>query len=184
MIVMAFPNSVPVGAQSGAAERPAEIRLGACASAGDVVAPLSPLVLPSGELQGQDGAMPAAQSVSVVPVPLSTLLGDGHLIVVFASPEESDVPVSCGDIGGAIGPDGALAVGLHAVNGSKLDGAAYFAPTQAGDETTVTLLLMVARGERERPERDAASDAPKNDRASANDDIARANEDGIAGTGG
>ena len=142
-----------------------------------MVTPLANVAAPAGDPLGQVGGPPVEQSTTVVPLPLGDFLSSGHLVVVYASPQEVDVPVACGDIGGALGADGALAVGLDAVNGSKLDGVAYFVPTPAGDATTVTLLLMGGQGTREHAERDR-------DRAAEADGSARAGENGIAGADG
>jgi hypothetical protein len=165
---------LPLLAQDAGAEHPAEIRAGSCANAGDVVAPLANLVVPAGD--DQSGAAPVGQSYTVVPVPLATLLGAAHTLVLYASPQESTVPVACSDIGGALGPEGALALTLNPVNGSRAEGVAYFAPTEADDGTTVTLLLTGGGGhERERADREREPRA---------DDPARAGEDGVAGTAG
>ena len=173
LAVAAFALGSPLAAQTSSQEHPAEIRAGACANAGDVVAPLANVVVPAGD--DQTGAAPIGQSYSVVPVPLADLLGSAHMLVVYASPQEATVPAACNDIGGALGPDGALALALNPVNGSKAEGVAYFAPTQSGDGTAVTLLLTGSGGVRERPEREREPRA---------EDPARAGEDGVAGIAG
>jgi hypothetical protein len=162
----------PLLAQPVAAEHPAEIRSGACADAGDVVAPLANLVVPASDT---DGEMPVGQSYTVVPVTLADLLGAAHTLVLYASPEESTVPVACSDVAGALGPEGALA--LNPVNGSRAEGVAYFAPTEAGDGTAVTILLTGSGGEHER-------ERAERDREPRADDPARAGEDGVAGIAG
>jgi hypothetical protein len=170
-----YAPPLPLLAQDAGGEHPAEIRSGSCASAGDVVAPLANLVVPAAG--DQSGAAPVGQSYTIVPVPLATLLGAAHTLVLYASPQESTVPVACSDIGGALGPEGALALTLNPVNGSRAEGVAYFAPTEAGDGTAVTLLLTGSGGghERERAERE---------REPRGDDPARAGEDGLAGIAG
>lgn len=186
VVALAASFAAPALAQGGA-QRPAEIRLGSCAGAGEVVTPLTTVAAPAGDPLGQSGAIPVAQSATVAPLPLAAFLDAPHVVVVYASPQEVDVPVACGDIGGALGADGTLAVGLNPVNGSKLDGVAYFAPTPAGDATTVTLLLMGSSGEGEKPERDRAAETATNTepaRAAGPEDSARANEDGVAGISG
>lgn len=176
LVALLAAGANPALAQTAAQEHPAEIRSGACAEAGDVVAPLTNLVVPAGDGQGQATGAPVGQSYTVVPVPLANFLGAAHMLVVYASPQESTVPVACSDIGGALGPDGALALALNPVNGSKSEGVAYFAPTPEGDATAVTILLTGARGERDRPERE--------ERVERSDDPARAGEDGVAGIAG
>lgn len=167
VIATLIPGLPSASAQEVGAERPAEIRLGACAGAGDVVSPLASLIVPAGDVQGQAGAMPVEQSVTVVPVLLADLLGNAHMIVVYASPQESTAPVACGDIGGALSPDGTLAVGLGATNGSKLDGVAYFAPSPDGDGTIVTVLVADDGGGRTRPDSDAVAETGSADEAVA-----------------
>lgn len=184
VVALGGSAAAPALAQSGT-QHPAEIRVGSCAGAGDVVAPLSNVATPAGDPLGVAGAMPVAQSATVVALPLADLLSASHMVVVYASPRQADVPVACGDVGGVLSADGTLAVGLNAVNGSKLDGVAYFAPTPAGDATVVTLLLMGGEGERERAERDRAADTDTAaDAAAAPDGAARAGEDGVAGVAG
>lgn len=134
--------------QESTAQRPADIRLGTCASLGDVVTPLDSLFVPTGETQGQGGATPVEQSVTTVPLLLDDILATGHAVAVHASSEQVGTPVACGEIGGALSEDGSLAIGLNAMNGSKISGAAYFAPTPEGDGTTVTLLLIDERAGR------------------------------------
>ena len=63
--------------------------------------------------------------------------------------------VSCGHIGGALNPDGTLAVGMQAMNGSGLSGVAYFTPIDAFSNTLVTVLLVGGSG----PETVSAGDA-------------------------
>jgi hypothetical protein len=129
-------------AQAAPVDRPAEIRGGSCGGLGEVLVPLAHLVLTAGEQQGQTGAVPVEQSGTVVPFHLSDLLSANHAIVVQHSPEQSGVLVACGDIGGALNPDGTLAVGMAGVNGSGLSGVAYFTPIDAFENLLVTVLLV------------------------------------------
>jgi hypothetical protein len=148
-VVVASGGAADSFAQEEAtAQRPADIRAGTCASLGDVVMPLASLSVPTGEALGQDGATPAEQSVTTLPLLLDDILTTGHAVAVHASPEQVGTPVACGEIGGALGEDGSLAIGLNAMNGAKISGAAYFAPTPEGDGTTVTLLLIDERAGR------------------------------------
>jgi hypothetical protein len=148
------PGSGDSRAQEAPAQRPAEIRAGSCASLGQVVAPLSPLVVPSGDAQGQADATPVEQSVTDVPILLADLLSTGHIVVVQESAEASGTPAACGEIGGALASDGTLAVGMNPIEGSKLSGIASFAPTRKDDGTTVSLMLVDERANR--PGRDAS----------------------------
>ena len=137
-------------AQESEASHPADIRGGSCASLGEVVAPLNALAIPAGDPQGQAGANPVSQSITEVPLPLTDILAASHAIAAFASPEEVGTPIACGEIGGALGEDGSLAIGLQAMNGAKMSGVSYFTPSEGGESTIVTVLLVDERGARER----------------------------------
>lgn len=143
-----LPLGTLVQAQETATQRPAEIRTGTCAALGDTIAPLAAVAVPSGDAQGQAGATPAGQSVTEVPVLMADLLASGHAVVVQESLEAPGTLVACGEIGGTLAADGTLAVGINAIEGSRIDGTAYFAPTLSEDGTVVTLLLVDSRGER------------------------------------
>jgi hypothetical protein len=132
-------------AQSIAVDRPAEIRHGTCANLGDVVESLAPLMITEGESQGQAGATPVEQSGTVIPYVLDDFLQSDHAIVVMQAPED-DVFVSCGEVGGAINPDGTLAIGMRDMNGSGLSGVAYFTPIYEVDSVLVTILLVGETG--------------------------------------
>jgi hypothetical protein len=152
VVIAATASCVSAVAQDSVMERPADIRAGSCASVGEVVTPLAPLVVPHGETVGQEGASPVEQSVTEVPLLLTDLLSENSAIAVHASPDAVGKPIACGEIGGALAADGSLSVGLQAMNGAKLSGVASFAPTLAGDGTLVTVLLFDERGGRERPD--------------------------------
>jgi len=128
-------------AQTSAVDRPAELRGGTCDSLGEVVAPLANLVFASGDPQGQTVATPVEQSGTVVQFGISDFLASNHVVVVRESPAVSTV-VACGHIGGALNPDGTLAVGMQGVNGSGLSGVAYFTPIDTFSNTLVTILLV------------------------------------------
>lgn len=152
VVVAATASCASVFAQNSVIEHPADIRAGSCASVGEVIAPLAPLVVPDGETVGQDGTSPVAQSATEVPLLLTDLLSESSAIVVHASPDQVGTPIACGEIGGTFTTDGSLSVGLQGMNGAKLSGVASFAPTVAGDGTLVTVLLVDERGGRERPD--------------------------------
>jgi hypothetical protein len=128
-------------AQTAAVDRPAELRGGTCGSLGEVVVPLANLVITSGDLQGQTGATPVEQSGTVVQFAIADFLAANHVVVVRESPAVSTV-VACGDVGGALNPDGTLAVGMLGMNGSGLSGVAYFTPIDTFANTLVTVLLV------------------------------------------
>ncbi len=128
-------------AQTTTVDRPAELRNGTCSGLGDVVVPLANLVITPGDLQGQTSATPVEQSGTVVQFDIVDFLVADHAVVVRESPQDSTV-VACGDVGGALNPDGTLAVGMLGINGSGLSGVAYFTPIDTFDNTLVTILLV------------------------------------------
>ena len=138
MVAVMTPSTV---AQTSAVDRPAELRGGTCSSLGEVVVPLANLVFASGDLQGQTGATPVEQSGTVVQFAIADFLASDHVVVVRESPTVSTV-VACGDVGGALNPDGTLAAGMLGMNGSGLSGVAYFTPIDTFSNTLVTVLLV------------------------------------------
>ena len=138
MAMLAVPSTV---AQTSSVDRPAELLAGTCGSLGEVVVPLANLVVASGDLQGQTSATPVEQSGTVVQFDIADILTSSHVVVVRESPTVSTV-VACGDIGGALNPDGTLAVGMNGMNGSGLSGVAYFTPIDTFSNTLVTVLLV------------------------------------------
>jgi hypothetical protein len=149
VVVAVWWSAVGTLAQVPSPQHPADIRVGDCTSLGEVVAPLAPLVVPEGDLQGQSGATPVHQSVTEIPLLLEDILGASYSVAVHASPEQVGTPIACGEIGGTLAEDGSLSIGLQAMNGAKLSGVAAFAPTAAGDGTAVSELVD-ERGGRER----------------------------------
>ena len=146
LFVTAIGVSVPhVSSAQDTLQRPAEIRSGSCASLGDPVAQLDNVVSPGGDEVGPEGATPVEQSVTVVPQLLPDLLAGGFVVVVDKSTEEPGTPAACGVIGGMLAEDGSLAVGINPMEGSRLDGVAYFTPKRDDSGTTVTLLLVDSR---------------------------------------
>lgn len=146
MCLASIALSVPAArAQPAVVDRPAEIRGGTCASPGASVVTLANVVLTAGDPLGQSGATPVEQSGTVVPYTLSDFLAAAHAIVVKQSPEVSDV-VACGEIGGAVNPDGTLGVGLRGVEGSGVSGVAYFTPIDTFENVLVTILLVSEGG--------------------------------------
>jgi hypothetical protein len=132
-------------AQATSVDRPAELRGGTCDSLGEVVVPLANLVFASGDLQGMTGATPVEQSGTVVQFAIADFLASNQVVVVRESPTASTV-VACGHIGGALNPDGTLAVGMLGMNGSGLSGIAYFTPIDTFSNTLVTVLLVGSSG--------------------------------------
>ncbi len=143
MFLTATGVSVPqVSYAQDTLQRPAEIRSGSCASIGDAVSPLENVIAPGGDEVGPAGATPVEQSVTVVPQLLPDLLAGGFVVVVAKSIDEPGTPAACGVVGGMLAEDGTLAIGISPMEGSRLDGVAYFAPKRDDSGTTVTLLLV------------------------------------------
>ena len=155
LLVAVAVNGPRVAAQESPQSLPADIRAGSCAEPGDAVATLNPLVVPEGESQGPNGATPVAQSVTDIPVMVPDMLSATHSVMVYASPEQTGTPIVCGEIGGVVGEDGTLSIGLQAMDGGKESGVASFAPTRKGDGTTVTVNFIGEQRDRERTGKDA-----------------------------
>jgi hypothetical protein len=131
-------------AQPAPVSRPAELRIGTCASPGELVMALANLVISLGDPQGQTGATPVEQSGTVVPSTVDELLAANHVVTVLKSAEEREVIVACGEVGGTLNPDGTLAIGMSGMNGSGLSGITYFTPNPGFDNTLITILLVPA----------------------------------------
>lgn len=182
------PSAGSASAQDLPTGLPADIRNGSCGSLGEMVMPLENVIAPSGEPLGQAGATQVEQSVTVVPLTVTDILAGGHAVAVHPSLDEMTVPVACGEIGGALNGDGSLAVALGPMNESRLSGVAYFAPSPAGEGTTVTLLIFNERATRDRGGQNGADDAAADnanaaDDAAASDDVAVINADGPGADG-
>ena len=149
LVILSFAVAIGAApstlAQTTSVDRPAELLAGTCGSPGEVVAPLANLIITSGDLQGQASATPVEQSGTVVQFAIADFLASNHVVVVRESPAASTV-VACGDIGGALNPDGTLAVGMVGMNGSGLSGVAYFTPIDAFSNTLVPVLLVGGGG--------------------------------------
>jgi hypothetical protein len=130
-----------VRAQSFAIDRPAAVRLGTCADLGEVVATLAHVVLTPGDPQGETGATPVEQSGTVVPYQLTDFLATAHSVVVEQSPASTTL-VACGEVGGAVNPDGTLGIGMRSMNDSGLSGVTYFTPIDMFENMLVTILLV------------------------------------------
>jgi hypothetical protein len=141
LVTGAFLTPAATAAQTGSVDRPAELRSGTCAGPGELVFGLANVVLTAGDPQGESGAVPVEQSGTVVPYTLSDLLATSHAIFVLKSASEQ-VIVACGEIGGAINPDGTLGVGLRSVGASTVSGVAYFTPIDTFDNLLITILLV------------------------------------------
>jgi len=124
--------------------RPAHIHAGACGEGelGDIVAPLNDLTAPGGEGVGQaDPAVAAESSFTSVPLALDAILADDHAVNVHLSQEAIGTYLACGEVGGVVGEDGSLVIGLREVDGSGFAGIAFLAPGADGASTGVSVFI-------------------------------------------
>lgn len=149
VLPLTFATAPAAFAQAPISGRPAELRMGTCASLGEVVMHLAHVVFTAGAPLGQTGATPVEQSGTVVPYTIDQLVAANHAVVVQESLDAASAPVACGEIGGALNPDGTLAIGMSSMNGSSLSGVAYFTPIETFQNTLVTILLVDTSGDRE-----------------------------------
>lgn len=118
----------------------ADIRQGNCDEPGDIVATLGAATLPSGAPAGNAMALPAASSLSAVPLSLQTLVASDYSIVVpFPAGEGL---VACGEIGGAFTEAGALIVGISPRGELDISGIAYL--SQSNDPAQANVSLFVS----------------------------------------
>lgn len=135
------------------AGRPAHVHPGTCGKLRRQDSyDLTDLTAPPGAAEGSRRATVAEASFTVLDVSLDDLLATAHAINVHASHDAMGVYVVCGEIGGARGADGALAVGLREVNGSGYEGIAYLEPDATDSARTgVWVFVAPTLAEEERP---------------------------------
>lgn len=123
-----------------AASFPASLYAGTCADleAATSAEPLTDLIVVDGDHRGTQGALVAATSYSVVPVPLDDILAGGYAIGVL---DEGQSLIACGDLGGPLDQQGTFSVGLAPVEGSGAAGVAYVAPTDDGQVVISAFLV-------------------------------------------
>jgi len=90
---------------------------------------------------GSSMAIEGGHSTTNVPLPLADILAAEHAINVHLSPEQPDVYVACGAIGGEPDANGDLFIGLRELNGSGISGIAWLHDNGDGASTTVTVML-------------------------------------------
>ena len=140
--------SPAMAAQDDEAEvHPAHIHSGTCAELGDVVAPLTDVahIGADAERTGATSSIPVKTSMTVVEMPLQEIIDGGHAINVHLSPDEIDVYIACGDIGGVVTMDEGeeeteLIIGLGELNDSGHTGIAWLGAE--GDTTRVSVSLV------------------------------------------
>jgi hypothetical protein len=141
---LALWNTLPSQAQDAPASYIVQIRTGACDDPGDGIAELEELTIAGANPVGATGAAAAGSSYSVAPVSLESLTGTDT--AVFILDGETKMLVACGEIGGAIGSDGALAIGLRPAGDSGLSGIAYLAPNAANPAQTGISTFLALTG--------------------------------------
>jgi uncharacterized cupredoxin-like copper-binding protein len=133
-------------AEQGQLARPAHIHVDDCANIGDIVAPLNDLTAPGGERVGVRRAFEAESSFTNVPMTIDQMLASDHSLNVHMSADQLNVYIACGDIGGALTPDGALIIGLAEQNNSGYTGIAYLSPGADGVSTDVSVFIAPVVG--------------------------------------
>lgn len=121
---------------------PAGLYAGTCAGlrAGPPVAALNGLRLPGGARVGAADAVPVATSFTVVNVPFAEVVDGSHLVAVFAEADPETL-VACGAIGGTLDDNGALSVGLAAMDRSGRGGVVYISAQEAGLATSFSVFI-------------------------------------------
>ncbi len=132
-------DGTPTADQGG---RPAHIHSGSCDDLGDVVQPLTNLTAPTGNTTGQDTAIPAEYSYTMVPMSLDDILADDYAINVHESTENIGNYIACGDLGGTVDANGQLVIGLRELNDSGFTGIAFLtANPNDASATDVTVFI-------------------------------------------
>lgn len=162
-------DATPVGQEpdSAGAEHPAHIHAGTCetldpnplaplasiiflgAGAGDAVMAATPAMASpvadgspeAGSTSGSATAIEGGHSTTNVPLALADILAADHAINVHLSPENPEVYVACGAIGGEPDANGDLFIGLREQNGSGISGIAWLHDNGDGASTTVTVMI-------------------------------------------
>jgi hypothetical protein len=131
-------------AQEAGADLTAAIYAGACGDDfADPAASLTQPILPEGEVVGASEARPVATSFSTVPLDLEALLAEDHVVAVVDEQETA----ACGAIGGLRTEAGAIVIELSEQGDFGLSGAAYLAPSGAGQgQTDISLFLAGVGG--------------------------------------
>lgn len=146
--IVALAGASSTGASAHEAHgKPALIQTGTCNALGGAAFTLIgvgaeededglPIAAPA--IVGPESAAPLTTSTSTVDATVETIIDGGHSIVVYASDEEMDNPVTCGAVGGIqLGDD--LVVGLNPVGEEGMSGFALL--RNSGAQATVTIVL-------------------------------------------
>jgi hypothetical protein len=141
-------TAMPAAAQDVA--HPAHIHEGLCPTPGAIVAPLGD-VSPDLFVDGAPGvgslpvgaqpARPLAASITTVGIPLATIVGSDHSIVVHASAADMGTYLVCGVVGGRTMGDRDLPIALAPVGDSGFSGVAVL--SDAGSDTTRVAVYLI-----------------------------------------
>ena len=142
--VLALWNVPASRAQDAPASYIVQIRSGVCDDPGDGIAELEELTIAGTNPVGAPGAAAAGSSYAVAPVSLASLTSTATAIFILDG--ETKVLVACGEIGGMVGSDGALAIGLRPAGDSGLSGIAYLSPSAANSAQTGISTFLAATG--------------------------------------
>jgi hypothetical protein len=133
-----FGSFAPVDADQ---PHPAHIHDGLCPEPGEVAKPLSDLVIGTDQAVGVPSAVPVEVSASRVDMSLDDILSAERSINVHESADAMDAYIACGDIGGQMLGDDALAIGLSELNGSGHRGVAWLQDN--GDGSTNVQVFLI-----------------------------------------
>lgn len=123
---------------------PAHIHDGLCPEPGDVVKPLSDLVIGTDAAVGVPSAIPVEISTSTVDMSLDDILSAERSINVHESQDAMDTYIACGDLGGQMLGDSSIAIGLSELNGSGHRGVAYLQDNGDGSTNVQVFLINEA----------------------------------------
>ena len=150
MVVASLALGVPAAAQDAA--HPAHIHEGVCPAPGAIVATLgevtSDLITDGGPAAGPlpvgvAPTTPIMASVTTLDLPLATIVGSPHSIVVHASIADMGTYLACGTVGGRTMGDTRIPIALAPVGGSGYSGVAILDGANA-DSTVVSVYLVEA----------------------------------------
>ncbi len=144
LAALAFLTTPSVLAQDASGSYIVQIRSGSCDAPGEGLAQLKDVTYSSSDTVGATEAARAASSYSVAPVSLAALTSSSTAFVVLDG--NSKEMVACGEIGGVIGSDGALSIGLRPVGDSGISGIAYLAPDAANPAQTGISTFLALTG--------------------------------------
>jgi hypothetical protein len=143
---------IPTTLQTASVEgQVAQVLSGECAALGPVVAELGVVQAGQGAAVGVSGTAPVAQGFGQASLPFADLTETPHAVAVFASADEDEAAIACGEIGGQLTDTGALVIALTGSSAGGSDGVAVLAPALENPEATGISIFLLE------PSRDDAS---------------------------